>query len=194
MSSTTFSVRQAKLQDLQAILEIEAQSFPGFEESPEVFAERLQVFVEGFLVGYLGDKLMGYVCSELWNWNEGDDLARFAVGHSPAALHNINGKMLYISSIAIASSQQGKGLGLTLLLSFLENILNLKPDLHSVLLFVGEHWIAARSLYQKIGFSVVAEIPAGEWNNGLVQLGKGLVMKLNRVDINPEKFRKLIVK
>ena len=63
-------------------------------------------------MGYLGDKLAGYVCSELWNWSEGDDLARFAVGHSPAKLHNINRKMLYISSIAIAFSQQGKGLGL----------------------------------------------------------------------------------
>jgi len=91
---------------------------------------------------------------------------------------------LYISSIAVLSAYRSKGFGLSLLCSLLRETCRLKPQLRSSLLLVGEHWHAAKAMYQRAGFELVTEIAAGQWNDGEIQLGKGVVMKLSRPQID----------
>lgn len=61
-----FFVRQALARDLDAVLEIQMVAHPTFQEEEAVFAERLALYPQGFLVATQDDAVCGYAISHPW--------------------------------------------------------------------------------------------------------------------------------
>ena len=165
------TIRNANLNDIPAIMEIERQSFiPQIQEKENVFSKRIEIFSSGFLVfENESGKICGYICSELWDdlgFNENhpaqpelDNLqARLSVGHNIKDVHSAGGKILYISSFALAKELRGKGTGKSL---FAESIDYIKKshDIKKMILLVNEDWGGAQKIYWEYGFKIICHIP-----------------------------------
>ncbi|MGP1368941.1 MAG: GNAT family N-acetyltransferase [Treponema sp.] len=148
-----FTLRQADISDIDAVMRIEKESFDSaIMERREVFMQRLNVFPEGFIVFEYGKnrREVGYICTELWEHipNTQDF---FAVGHDIKALHHAGGSVLYISSFALLKEFRGAGNG-KLLFGTALNFFKKNLIAETALLMVNEEWIAARRIYESYGF------------------------------------------
>jgi ribosomal-protein-alanine N-acetyltransferase len=159
----SISFRQATSQDIANILFIERESFAaGIKESKSVFLERLITFPAGFILLEVDgcSKPVGYICSELWQYQQTVNEEQLALGHSIKNTHQPQGSELYISSMGVLPAFRGHGYGKLLLQELITNIKSRYPWVISVLLIVAEQWQVAQAIYGKLGFEQVAVIPA----------------------------------
>lgn len=158
-ASTTLRVERAREGDIDGIMRVEEASFaPGIREGRSVFIDRIRAFPEGNLVlrepVSEGDAVRGYFSSEIWDSvpTRADD---WALGHLAQGRHCTDGRVLYVSSFAIAPSPhsvKGSGLGHVFFNAALERILDGRENLEKIVLIVNEDWLAARHIYETGNF------------------------------------------
>lgn len=156
------TLHRASAQDLDGVMALEAQGFAAsVRESRSTFERRIGVFSEGFLVARdpVHGELAGYVASELWHWDPRPRAGCFALGHAIDASHEPQGRELYVSSMVVAASWRGAGLGAHLLCSCLHAVCRAHPQVDHALLLVHESWRAARRIYEDLGFVVIDVLP-----------------------------------
>lgn len=165
--------RSATPKDLQAIMTVEKESFdPAIVEDEATFLERIKVFSNGFLIACIEDEAIGYICSELWHYEKEPQPESFSLDHSIGAYHHIDGNELYISSIGLLKKYRGLGCGSMLLTHLLSHFKN--RGIKSAILSVAYEFGHAKTMYEKMGFKPLFDIPSlfpfsGEANtNGLV--------------------------
>ena len=142
MNIDNLKIRNAKIDDIEKILEIEHNSFAkNICEDKQVFIDRIETFNEGFLVAEYENEIIGYICSEIWPYNE-----------NIKESHKANGDELYISSFAISPKARKYGIGKILFNYLIDNVNKLVSNPKSLLLVVAENWISARNIYLKKGF------------------------------------------
>lgn len=147
-------LRNAHPADIAGIMAVERDAFiPEVQEAESVFAERIQVFPDGFLVLVDNDcSICGYFSSERWPVCR-TDASVFQLGHSIRKNHTADGPVLYISSMGILSRYRGTGLGRRLFEESLCRITASCSDIERIILLVNEHWDGARHIYQTNGFT-----------------------------------------
>lgn len=107
-------LRPAITTDLPQIIALDQQIFGGYgaDESPAVIAARLTVFPAGCVVLTENPAqegtgaILGYLTTEKWA-----ALREPALDEDPRLTHQPDGALLNITTLAIAPSQQGRGLG-----------------------------------------------------------------------------------
>ena len=126
---------------------------------------------------YKGE-IIGYICSEIWLYNENLKESDFLLNHSIKESHKANGNELYISSFAISSKARKYGIGKILFNYLIDNVDKLVKSPKSLLLVVAENWTSARNIYLKKGFLEVC-ILKDFFDYGNVQPFKadGIVMR-----------------
>ncbi len=110
-------LRPATIADLPQIIALDQQIFGayGADESPIVIAARLAVFPAGCVVLTADtaqndkDAILGYLTTEKWA-----TLREPTLDEDPKLTHQSTGTILNITTLAIAPSQQRKGLGVQL--------------------------------------------------------------------------------
>ena len=110
---TRVLVRNAREQDIPAVAEMAAESLSayGTAESPETLQLRLTAFPNGFIVLVAENEIAGYGCSEKWltEREPGLDENHLALQHQP------DGRIFWITAIAVKKKFQGRDYGLLLL-------------------------------------------------------------------------------
>ena len=153
MDINNLKIRNAKINDIEKILEIEHNSFDkNICEDKQVFIDRIETFNKGFLVAEYKGKIIGYICSEIWLYNENLKESDFLLNHSIKESHKANGDELYISSFAISPKARKYGIGKILFNYLIDNVDKLIANPKSLLLVVAENWTSARNIYLKKGF------------------------------------------
>ena len=161
MSINPVIIRHAERSDIEAIMKIEDESFlPGLREEKELYLKRIEAFKDGFLVALERQtgRIVGYISSELWNEDKNINAEVLALGHDPFAVHDQNGKFLYITSFGVLPDCRGQKIGLQLLLSLEKEIEQKFPTVIKKILIVSEKWLAAKNLYTQQGFKETGRI------------------------------------
>lgn len=160
-----FFLRNAVPADVPQIMKIEDASFIApIRESADVFAARIDVFPEGFVVfseavrADAAAPLAGYLCGELWRETP-EAAADLSVGHDIACAHCAGGSVFYISSFALLPEFRGKGNGRQLFARAVEYACGRCRRVSELALLVNEEWTGARRIYTDFGFSEVRRIP-----------------------------------
>ena len=113
MSDTTkILVRNARDQDLPAVVNIDTEAFTpyGTAEKPETFQLRLTVFPDGFIILVADNEIAAYACTEKWLTERQPGLDQ-----NPLVTHNLDGRILCITGMAVAKKFRGRGYGLRIL-------------------------------------------------------------------------------
>jgi len=151
-------LRKAEPSDLDEIMRLENDCFDqAIVESRSVYAERISVFSEGFLVLEAQGALIGFICSELWPHQGAITQNAFSLGHSIKERFSAEASDLYVSSLAVAPNQRGKAYGKLLLETLIKSLCDKFPSLRRCILLVGAQWPQALELYRKNGFVPLAE-------------------------------------
>jgi len=110
-------VRNARDQDLPAVVEIDAEAFTpyGTAESPETFQLRLRAFPDGFIILVADNEIAAYGCSEKWLTEREP-----ALDEDPMLTHQLDGRILCITGMAVKKKFQGRGYDVRVLDKFLE--------------------------------------------------------------------------
>ena len=110
-------VRNAREQDLPAVREIEAEAGAAAQTAaaPEALQQRLTVFPNGFIILVADNEIAGYGCSEKW-LDEHDPQPDL----TPMATHQPDGRIFFITALAIKKKFQGRGYRLVLLEKLVE--------------------------------------------------------------------------
>jgi len=113
-----YQIRQASLQDIDAICLVEKSAFPPHRQaSSETLVNRMKLFPEGFYVILYKDKIVGFSTALLT-----DDLRSLEALNPPDnQLHQPQGNTYYLRSVGIMSEHQRKGFGKALIEKQLEN-------------------------------------------------------------------------
>lgn len=110
-------VRNAREQDLPAVREIEAEAGPAAQTAaaPEALQQRLTVFPNGFIILVADNEIAGYGHSEKWldEHEPQPDL-------TPKASHQPDGRIFFITALAVRKKFQGRGYRLVLLEKLIE--------------------------------------------------------------------------
>jgi ribosomal protein S18 acetylase RimI-like enzyme len=169
---------EATAGDLDRIMELERQGFAaGHQELRSAYAQRIATFPQGSLMAWRGPDCVGCVFSEIWRATPQPDAAHFALGHDIRERHDpVLGTELYISSMTLAPSVRGLGLGAPLLTNCLEHVSRAFPRVTSVLLLVNARWTAARRIYAAAGFVEIAHL-ARFFNSQGFEPQDGIVMR-----------------
>lgn len=157
---------------------LEAAGFvPGTHEDADVYAERIRVFPEGFLVAEDASATMvGCISSELWAYRDPPDPAQFSIGHSIASVHAATNDELYISSMTVSPAARGQRLGERLFSECIARCLARYQQVRSAILLVNETWVHAHGIYERQGFREIMRIPAFFHPAGLPP-ADGIVMR-----------------
>ena len=118
MSDTTkVLVRNARDQDISAVVEIDAEAFTPYEtaEKQETFRLRLTAFPDGFIILVAENEIAAYGCSEKWLTEREPGL-----DENPLTTHQPDGRILCITSMAVKKDYQGRGYGLRTLDKLIE--------------------------------------------------------------------------
>lgn len=149
-----YNFRTVLPRDLKDILRVEQTCFESdFCEPSHIFSERINVFPEGFIIMEFEGNVMGFLCSEIWNYKENLYSKDFSLGHSINKVHVSNGTELYISSWGILPDFRGKGLGKALFSKSLEMITKTCPELKGAILVVSDTWQHAITIYKEHQFA-----------------------------------------
>lgn len=145
---TTNLLRLADAADLPQVIDLDYEAFSpyGTTESAEVFARRLFVFPEGFIVAEDQGFIVGYGCSEKWLAPEEPKL-----DEDPVLRHHPDGTVFCITGMAVRLSHRGRGLGLAIAQRLL-TIAREQGCLHIVLETTHAH-----GLYERLGFRRAGE-------------------------------------
>ncbi|MDN5343267.1 GNAT family N-acetyltransferase [Oceanotoga sp. DSM 15011] len=145
-------IEKAELKDLESIMKIEYESFDtDIAENEKIFKKRIKNFSDGFYIIKIKNEVIGYICSELWEYEENLNIEKFELNHSMDKFHKMNGTELYISSFGLLKNYRKKGFG-KVLFDVLMNRITQKYDIKSVVLIVSEKWEAAKKIYIDHGF------------------------------------------
>lgn len=156
MDINDIKFRIADNNDIDSIIEIEQSSFSRIIcEDKDVFLQRIETFRKGFIVMEYYNRVIGYICSEIWAYSETIDKDKFTFGHLIKDIHNPNGNEVYISSMGILPKVRGYGLGNAMFEFFIRYILELVESPKSILLIVSENWTNARNIYINHGFKEI---------------------------------------
>ena len=115
--NTRILVRNARDQDISAVVEIDAEAFSpyGTAEKPETFQLRLKAFPNGFIILVADNEIAAYGCSERWltEREPGSD-------ENPLATHQPEGRIFCITAMAVKVKYRGRGYGLLILDKLIE--------------------------------------------------------------------------
>lgn len=160
MNQADLSYREATSEDINDIMFIEDNSFcQGIREERDVFLERIITFPTGFLLLEHEGRVIGYICSELWRYQENIDVEDLKLGHWIKNIHDPAGEELYISSMGILPEFRGEGLGALMFESLSNRLLKTYPQIKSILLIFSRNWLAAQRIYQRNGFREITIMP-----------------------------------
>jgi ribosomal protein S18 acetylase RimI-like enzyme len=147
MSDTTkILVRNAREQDVPAVVEINTEAFSpyGTAEKPETFQLRLTAFPDGFIILVADNEIAAYGCSEKWLIEREPGL-----DEDPSMTHQQGGRIFCITALAVKKEYRGRGYSLRVLDKLLEIAHN-----HGCRKIVLET-THAQELFQKRGFKTV---------------------------------------
>lgn len=149
---------EATAADLDRIMALENQGFAaGHREQRAAYAQRIATFPQGSLMAWLGSECVGCIFSEIWPAAQQLDAAHFTLGHDIRERHDaVHGTELYTSSMTLAPSVRGQGLGAPLLMGCLEHVARGFAQVTSALLLVHASWTPARRIYAGLGFVEIA--------------------------------------
>lgn len=143
-------IRHARLDDLDACLEIEEICFEGAGATRKRIARRIRDFSRGFLVATQGGEPVGFVNSGAFDSEDiSDESLKDLVGHKPAGRH------LVIFSLVVHPRAQKRGIARELLERIIEQAI--ADDRDSVLLDCREHLVR---YYESFGFVYRGQSPA----------------------------------
>ena len=110
-------VRNARDQDLPTVVQIDTEAFSpyGTAEKPETFQLRLTAFPDGFIILVADNEIAGYGCTEKWLTEREPSL-----DENPLTTHNLDGRILCITALAVKKEFRGKGYGLRILDKLIE--------------------------------------------------------------------------
>mgnify|MGYP000278786571 CR=1 FL=1 len=171
-SDHTLRLAEATPADLDRIMELEQAGFAaGHQELRATYALRIATFPQGSLLAWLGDACVGCVFTEIWHFLPLPPVECFTLGHDIRERHDaVRGTELYISSMTLAPSVRGMGLGAPLLMGTLSNAVRSFPGLVSALLLVHAGWKPARRIYAQAGFAQLSSFEGffGPQEDGIV--------------------------
>jgi len=106
--STKVIVRNAREQDIPAVVEIDTEAFSseGSAEKLATFQRRLIAFPNGFVILVAGNEIAAYGCSEK-RLEEGEH----GVGNIPGQTHQPDGRLFRITALAVRKDLQRRGYG-----------------------------------------------------------------------------------
>lgn len=112
MPTHPFTIRPATRADLSSICAIDFEAFSPYStaEAPEVFARRLAVHPDGFLILERDDEVIAYACCERW-MHEREP----ALDEDPAHTHDPAGRICCITGMAVRRAFWRQGFGMALL-------------------------------------------------------------------------------
>ena len=139
-------VRNAREQDLPAVAEIEAASPGQTAAGTETHQQRLTVFPNGFFILVAGNEIAGYGCSE-----KRLDGPMQQPDSPPAAGHKPDGKLFFITALAVKKEYRGRGYR-SMLLEKLIEMAHLE-GCRKVLVETAHE----QDLYRRRGFQVVQQ-------------------------------------
>lgn len=115
--NTKTLVRNARDQDIPAVVEIDTEAFApdGTAEKPETFQLRLTAFPNGFIILVADNEIAAYGCSEKWLTEREPGL-----DENPLVTHQPGGRILYITAMAVKMKYRGRGYGLRILDKLIE--------------------------------------------------------------------------
>lgn len=115
--NTKILVRNARDQDIPAVVEIDTEAFTpyGTAEKPETFPLRLTAFPDGFIILVADNEIAAYGCSEKWLTEREPGL-----DEDPLATHQPEGRILCITAMAVKMKYRGRGYGLRILDQMME--------------------------------------------------------------------------
>src|SRR5512134_3287103 len=110
--TTRILVRNARDQDLPAVVAIDTEAFTpyGTAEKPETFQLRLTAFPDGFIILVADNEIAAYACTEKWLTEREPGLDQ-----NPLVTHNLDGRILCITGLAVAKKYRGRGYGVRIL-------------------------------------------------------------------------------
>ncbi len=156
MNINEIKFRIVEKSDIDYIMEIEQSSFSKIVcEDKDVFLQRIETFKQGFIVMEYDNEVIGYICSEIWEYSENVDRDKFTFGHLIKDSHKTNGNEIYISSMGILPKVRGYGLGKAMFEFFIKYISELVESPKSIILIVSENWKNARNIYINNGFKEI---------------------------------------
>ncbi|MHB8914719.1 MAG: GNAT family N-acetyltransferase [Thiobacillus sp.] len=161
MQQEKFEVRMASLVDIDNVMGLELNGFDiGIQERQEIFLGRITYFPEGFLIliNKNSGETVGYVCSEIWDYQPFVSEYFFEVDHDIRNTHNSKGSELYISSMTIRPDYRSRGLGKFLFSECIRRIRVAYPNIKSATLMVNETWVYAKKIYDRLGFNEINRI------------------------------------
>src|SRR5262245_18798747 len=94
---TKVMVRNAREQDIPAVLEIDVEAFVpyGTSEKQETFQHRLTAFPNGFVILVAENEIAGFGCSEKWLVEREPRL-----DEDPLVTHHLDGRIFCITALA----------------------------------------------------------------------------------------------
>jgi ribosomal protein S18 acetylase RimI-like enzyme len=115
--NTKILVRNARDQDLPTVVEIDTEAFSpyGTAEKPETFQLRLTAFPDGFIILVADNEIAAYACTEKWLTEREPGL-----DENPLMTHNLDGRILCITALAVKKEFRGRGYGLRILDKLIE--------------------------------------------------------------------------
>jgi ribosomal protein S18 acetylase RimI-like enzyme len=110
--NTKILVRNARDQDIPAVVEIDTEAFApyGTAEKPETFQLRLAAFPDGFIILVADNEIVAYGSTEKWLTEREP-----ALDENPLLTHNLDGRILCITGMAVKKKYRGRGHGLRIL-------------------------------------------------------------------------------
>ena len=145
-------LRPAQKSDIAGILEIESACFDidTFEDE-SVYRSRLDQFADGCHLLIVDNRIIANFTAELWSIDSfTEDLLSDWPDH--ICCHHSNGRILYISSVAVHPLYQGQGYAMLLLRESISYLLKRYPQIDELALTVSVKWPNARQLYAALGF------------------------------------------
>ncbi len=153
-------IRQAQLDDLSEIVQIEREIEPDSPAELGVLQSRLTMFQNGFLTAWLDGRLLGYAQSCIW----AEKIPRF----SPEKdffkdKHDVTAGTLYIIFIGVRPQYQRQGVGSRLI----QSLRDIASE-HGMKRVHAVTWEHLQKLYIEQGFKPVMRMPGflpkGEFN------------------------------
>ena len=141
--------------DIDGIMDIERLGFAeGIVERRDVFVARMSLFPDGFLVlrNVKSRCIVGYICSELWEYSPNIETSKFLLNHHIGEHHTVAGNEIYISSMTIHPDYRKEGLGRLMFRHCLQTLRNKYQRIAKAILIVNETWIHAIRIYDEEGF------------------------------------------
>jgi len=116
-NDTKILLRNARDQDILAVVEIDAEAFSayGTAEKPETFQLRLTAFPHGFIILVADNEIAAYGCSEKWLTEREPGL-----DEDPMTTHQADGRIFCITAMAVKTNFRERGYGLLILDKLIE--------------------------------------------------------------------------